>query len=72
MVEVNTEKETVGSESVLDKNLDRVNEDLDIMERHSADLQAVEEGIQESMVKRVREYKDSCLHSIPKPIKHTR
>jgi len=72
MVEVNTEKETGGSESVLDKNLDRVNEDLDIMERHSADLQAVEDGIQESMVKRVREYKDSCLHSIPKPIKHTR
>jgi hypothetical protein len=24
------------------------------------------------MVKRVREHKDSCLHSIPKPIKHTR
>lgn len=72
MVDVNTEKETGRSEAVLDKNLDRVNEDLDIMERHSADLQAVEEGIQESMVKRVREYKDSCLHSIPKPIKHTR
>lgn len=72
MVEVNTEKETGRSEGVLDKNLDRVNEDLDIMERHAADLQAVEEGIQESMVKRVHEYKDSCLHSIPKPIKHTR
>jgi hypothetical protein len=72
MVEVNTEKETGRSETVLDKNLDRVNEDLDIMERHSADLQAVEDGIQESMVKRVREHKDSCLHSIPKPIKHTR
>jgi hypothetical protein len=72
MIEVKNEKETERIETVLDKNLDRVNEDLAIMEKHSADLDAVEEEIQESMVKRDREYKDSCLHSIPKPIKHIR
>ncbi len=72
MVEVNTERETGRMEKGLDKSLDRVNEDLDIMERHSSELDAVEEGIQESMKKWDREYKDSCLHSIPKPRKHIR
>jgi len=72
MDQVNTGKSSGRIETVLDKSLDRVNDDLEIMERHSAELEAVEEGIQESMKKRDREYKDSCLHSIPKPRKHLR
>jgi chromosome segregation and condensation protein ScpB len=53
-------------------NLERIEEDLEIMERHSADLADVESGIQSSMKKRDREFKDTCLHSVPKALKHSR
>lgn len=56
----------------LDRNLKRVDEDLDIMERHADELDRVEGDIQESMRKWDREYKDACLHSVPKPRKHLR
>jgi hypothetical protein len=50
----------------------RIDEDLEIMDRHEADLSDAETGIQDSMKKRDREHKDSCLHSTPRPLKHTR
>jgi hypothetical protein len=56
----------------LKNNLERIEEDLEIMERHAADLADVESGIQSSMKKRDREYKDTCLHSVPKALKHNR
>jgi hypothetical protein len=53
-------------------SLERVDEDLEIMERHAADLADVESGVQASMKKWDREYKDTCLHSTPRPLKHNR
>lgn len=66
------EKGHVGEEPDLKRKAERIDKDLEIMERHSADLADVESGIQESMKKRDREYKDSNLHSTPKSLKHTR
>ena len=56
----------------LDKNLEHIEEDLEIMERHSAEVAEVEVEIQEDMRKRDREHKDESLHSIPKARKHVR
>ncbi len=55
-----------------DRTIDHLDESLDIMERHAGEMAEVEEGIQEEMRKRDREYKDARLHSIPKPRKHQR
>lgn len=57
---------------LLRENLQRVDEDLMIMERHAAEMVEAEEDITEAMRKRDRELKDSHLHSIPRPRKHTR
>jgi hypothetical protein len=59
-------------DSDLKGSVERIDEDLEIMERHEADLADVESGIQDFMKKRDREYKDSCLHSTPKSLKHSR
>lgn len=76
MAELNTQEITQESvkkvESGLDRNLERLDEDLEIMERHAAELVEVEDTIQEAMRKWDREHKDASLHSIPKPRKHLR
>ncbi len=56
----------------LDENISRVDQDLQIMEAHSAEMAAAEEGIQDSMKKWDREYKDSHFHSVPRGRKHQR
>jgi hypothetical protein len=58
--------------SGLDADISRVDADLEIMEAHAADLAAAEHGIQESMKKWDRKYKDSHFHSVPKGKKHQR
>ncbi len=42
------------------------------MEKHAAEIADVESTIQEDMRRWDREYKDSRLHSIPRPRKHAR
>ena len=68
----NRDIERTSLEVELQKGLQRVDEDLDIMERHAADLAMVEFGIQSSMRKWDREYKDARLHSVPRGMKHLR
>ena len=53
-------------------DLDRVNQDLDIMERHGAAMEQVESEVKDAIRKWDREYKNSCLHSVPRPRKHMR
>lgn len=72
MAEMNTQEKMKKGESGLDKNLERLDEELEIMERHAAEMREVEVTIQEDMRKRDREHKDASLHSIPKPRKHLR
>lgn len=72
MAEQNTRAEERNVERDLDRNLKRVDEDLDIMERHAGELDRVEGDIREAMRKWDREYKDTRLHSVPKPRKHLR
>lgn len=69
------DRELRGMEEVvprLDERLEVVDTDLDIMERHAAEMAAVEESIQGEMKRWDREYKDSHLHSVPRPRKHVR
>lgn len=72
MTELITGNERQQGDSGPEKILEQIDQSLDIMERHSAELAEAEEGIQEEMRKRDREYKDARLHSIPKPRKHQR
>lgn len=72
MAELNTQERMVKIESGLDRKLERLDEDLEIMERHAAEMAVVEDTIQEDMRKWDREHKDASLHSIPKPRKHLR
>ena len=58
--------------SNLNPSLSRIDEDLKIMETHPAEMAAIESGIQDSMKKWDREYKDSHFHSVPKGKKHQR
>lgn len=52
--------------------IERLDQSLDIMERHADDLARTEEDINESLRKWDREFKNDRLHSVPKPRKHTR
>lgn len=72
MTERISQMEKAPIESALERNLRHLDADLDIMERHSAEMSRVEENIQASMRKWDREFKDDHLHSIPRPIKHRR
>lgn len=72
MAELNTQERMVKIEPGLDRKLERLDEDLEIMERHAAEMAVVEDTIQEDMRKWDREHKDASLHSIPKPRKHLR
>lgn len=56
----------------LEQKVTRIDESLEVMERHAEECQDVELGIQEAMKKRDREYKDEHLHSIPRARKHSR
>jgi hypothetical protein len=66
----NREIERTSLETELKKGLQRADEDLNIMERHAEDLAMVESGIQSSMRKWDREYKDAHFHSVPRGTKH--
>lgn len=72
MAELNHRELTEVAEPGLGRNLERLDQDLDIMERHAGKLADVESGIQQSMRRWDREYKDARLHSVPKPKKHVR
>jgi hypothetical protein len=72
MAEMNTREKAKAAETQVDKNLQRVDLDLEIMERHAGEIDDVETDIQESMRKWDREHKDTRFHSIPKPRKHIR
>lgn len=72
MAERNKRVEEREVEAGLDRNLKRIDEDLDIMERHAEDMDRVEGDIKESMRKWDREFKNASLHSVPKPRKHMR
>jgi len=72
MAERNKRVEEPDVEDGLDGSLKRVDEDLDIMERHAEELEQVEGDIQEAMRKWDREFKNASLHSVPKPRKHMR
>ena len=54
----------------LEKSIEKMDRDLDIMENHSLEMAETEEDIQSYMKRLDREYKDSHLHSVPKPRKH--
>jgi hypothetical protein len=56
----------------LHDNLERVDEDLNIMERHAERVARTEDEIKEAMRRWDREFKDERLHSVPKPRKHLR
>lgn len=54
----------------LEERLEKVEKDLDIMERHADALEQTEEGLNSYMKKVDREHKDSHFHSVPRPRKH--
>lgn len=54
----------------LEERLEKVEKDLDIMERHADALEQTEEGLNNYMKKVDREHKDSHFHSVPRPRKH--
>jgi len=72
MADLNTQERMRKVTPALDRNLDHLDEDLEIMERHAGAMAQVEDDIQESMRKWDREHKDDSLHSTPKPRKHQR
>jgi hypothetical protein len=72
MAEQKDPKANKTSEPVVIPDLERLDADLEIMERHEATLEAVEEGVQEDLRRRDREVKDAHLHSVPRPRKHLR
>lgn len=53
-------------------NVARIDESLEVMDRHDAELSQVEAAVQDAMRKWDREYKDNHLHSVPRPRKHLR
>jgi len=72
MTERNAGKDKRQEQGGQDSNLEHIDQSLDIMERHSAEVAQVEEEVQEDMRRWDREYKDARLHSVPKPRKHQR
>ena len=71
MAELNRTLEA-NAEPGFNKNLERLDQDLSIMDRHAGELARAEDDIQESMRRWDREYKDERLHSVPRPRKHIR
>lgn len=72
MVVEKTRQDAAALEPGRTPSLERIDEELEIMDRHAAELAEVEEDVQESMRRWDREYKDARLHSTPKPRKHFR
>jgi len=72
MAELKTRKSENDVNPELDTSLQRIGEDLEIMDRYAGEMETVEHEIKEDLRKWDREYKDSCLHSTPKPRKHLR
>lgn len=60
----------IGGNEPLPLNLDRIDRDLDIMDRHAAELDSVEQQMTEAQRRREREFMDSHLHSVPRAQKH--
>jgi hypothetical protein len=56
----------------LQQKRSRIEESLDVMDRHDTECQDVELEVQEAMKKRDREYKNDHLHSVPRARKHSR
>ncbi len=54
------------------QRMDRLDEDLEIMDRHAADVADVEEQETDSMRRWDREHKNERLHSVPRHLKHVR
>lgn len=54
------------------QRMDRLDEDLEIMDRHAADVAGVEEEETDSMRRWDREHKNARLHSVPRHMKHVR
>ena len=50
----------------------RLDEDLEIMDRHAADVADVEEQETVSLRRWDREHKNARLHSVPRHMKHVR
>ncbi|UWZ81204.1 hypothetical protein L9S41_07395 [Geoalkalibacter halelectricus] len=71
MSETNNRVEANDVAPDLEKRLERVEKDLDVMERHAAELDETEDELKSYMKKVDREHKDSHFHSVPKPKKHT-
>jgi hypothetical protein len=72
MVETKGGTDKRAGEGKLEESLQHIDDALEIMESHPDALVEGEEDVQRDMHRRDREYKDSCLHSIPKPRKHVR
>lgn len=53
-------------------SIERLDQALDIMERHAGEVAETEDAINESMRRWDREYKNDRFHSVPKPRKHVR
>ena len=56
----------------IDSCLERLNDDLDIMDRFAQEMNEVEHTICGEMKRWDREFKDTRLHSTPKARKHLR
>ncbi|ORJ57106.1 hypothetical protein [Geothermobacter hydrogeniphilus] len=56
----------------LKQRSDSIDRAIDIMDRHAAEMSAVEAEVLEEMRKWDREYKDERLHSVPRARKHLR
>jgi len=72
MSEMNSNRSQEEINSELDQKLSRIDEHLKIMESHPVEMANIESGIQQSMKKWDREYKDSHFHSVSKTVKHLR
>lgn len=67
-----TSRDIRHEEANLMEEASRLDEELEIMEKHTDQMVSTEEDIVEGMRKRDREHKDSHLHSVPKSRKHVR
>lgn len=72
MAEMEVREEEKATTSEFGEQVERLDRDLEIMERHAQVLVLEEDEVKDSMRKWDREHKDSHLHSIPRPKKHTR
>jgi len=61
-----------GGTTQLQTDMERIDDSLDVMDRHAAELSQAEVEVQDAMRKWDREYKDTHFHSVPRPRKHLR